>query len=316
MEFIQTVLDFFLHLDQHLFTMIVDYGVWIYLILFLIIFVETGLVVMPFLPGDSLLFAAGTFCAGVIGASGESAQLNLWLILGLLTVAAILGDTLNYTLGKNIGLKILNWKIGDKQLVNPKYIIETLFKRKYIERKKKNILATTTGIELIGTINDELLKSPELTGEWEFKLRKIERGEYEANQFKDELVTMVTELTRKVINEKAKIISFKDEVLPSEKKEKAVRKSPVIIWEEENCPKCRENKLIKGKTAVGCSNFKGCGFKVPFILFGKKLTEKQIQDVVMKGKSSKLKGFTEHPNQLTEGVIRLGENALAELTAD
>ncbi|MGZ5210068.1 MAG: hypothetical protein ACXWB1_04190, partial [Kaistella sp.] len=96
MEFIQTVLDFFLHLDQHLFTMIVDYGVWIYLILFLIIFVETGLVVMPFLPGDSLLFAAGTFCAGVIGASGESAQLNLWLILGLLTVAAILGDTLNY----------------------------------------------------------------------------------------------------------------------------------------------------------------------------------------------------------------------------
>ncbi|MGZ5262515.1 MAG: DNA topoisomerase 3 [Kaistella sp.] len=194
-------------------------------------------------------------------------------------------------------------------------IIETLFKRKYIERKKKNILATTTGIELIGTINDELLKSPELTGEWEFKLRKIERGEYEANQFKDELVTMVTELTRKVINEKAKIISFKDEVLPSEKKEKVVRKSPVIIWEEENCPKCRENKLIKGKTAVGCSNFKGCGFKVPFILFGKKLTEKQIQDVVMKGKSSKLKGFTEHP-QLTEGFIRLGENALAELTAD
>ena len=59
MEFIQTVLDFFLNLDQHLFTMIIDYGVWIYLILFLIIFVETGLVVMPFLPGDSLLFAAG-----------------------------------------------------------------------------------------------------------------------------------------------------------------------------------------------------------------------------------------------------------------
>lgn len=125
MEFFQTVLDFFLNLDQHLFTMIVDYGVWIYLILFLIIFVETGLVVMPFLPGDSLLFAAGTFCAGVVGASGETAHLNLWLILGLLTVAAILGDTLNYALGKNIGLKILNWKIGEKQLVNPKYIAQT-----------------------------------------------------------------------------------------------------------------------------------------------------------------------------------------------
>lgn len=125
MEFFTSVLDFFMNLDKHLFTMIMDYGVWIYLILFLIIFVETGLVVMPFLPGDSLLFAAGTFCAGVIGASGEMASLNLWLVLGLLFVAAVLGDTVNYFLGKNVGLKILNWKIGDKQLVNPKYIDQT-----------------------------------------------------------------------------------------------------------------------------------------------------------------------------------------------
>lgn len=125
MELIQSILDFFLNLDKHLFTMIVDYGLWIYLILFLIIFVETGLVVMPFLPGDSLLFAAGTFCAGVIGASGDVASLNLWLVLGLLFVAAVLGDSLNYYLGKNIGLKILGWKIGEKQLVNPKYIAQT-----------------------------------------------------------------------------------------------------------------------------------------------------------------------------------------------
>ncbi len=125
MEFLQTVLDFFLNLDKHLFTMIMDYGLWIYLILFLIIFVETGLVVMPFLPGDSLLFAAGTFCAGVIGASGETASLNLWLILALLTIAAILGDTLNYYLGKNVGLRMLSLKLGDKQLVNPKYIDQT-----------------------------------------------------------------------------------------------------------------------------------------------------------------------------------------------
>lgn len=125
MEIIQSVLDFFLNLDKHLFTMIVDYGLWIYLILFLIIFVETGLVVMPFLPGDSLLFAAGTFCAGVIGASGEVASLNLWLVLGLLFIAAVLGDSLNYYLGKNVGLKILGWKLGEKQLVNPKYIAQT-----------------------------------------------------------------------------------------------------------------------------------------------------------------------------------------------
>lgn len=125
MEFLQSVLDFFLNLDQHLFTMIVDYGVWIYLILFLIIFVETGLVVMPFLPGDSLLFAAGTFCAGVIGSTGETASLNLWLILALLTVAAITGDSLNYYLGKNLGLKMLNWKFRGNRLVNPKYIEQT-----------------------------------------------------------------------------------------------------------------------------------------------------------------------------------------------
>ncbi|MEC5394418.1 DedA family protein [Bergeyella sp. RCAD1439] len=125
MEFLHSVLDFFLHLDQHLHTMIVDYGVWIYLILFLIIFVETGLVVMPFLPGDSLLFAAGTFCAGIVGSQGEAASLNLWLVLGLLTLAAILGDSLNYTLGKNVGLKILNWKFRGKPMVNPKYIEQT-----------------------------------------------------------------------------------------------------------------------------------------------------------------------------------------------
>ncbi len=125
MEFLQSVLDFFLHLDQHLHTMIVDYGPWIYLILFLIIFVETGLVVMPFLPGDSLLFAAGAFCAGVVGADGHTASLNLWLVLGLLTVAAILGDSLNYYLGKNVGLKMLQLNFRGKPLVNRKYIEQT-----------------------------------------------------------------------------------------------------------------------------------------------------------------------------------------------
>ncbi|MCB4235246.1 hypothetical protein LDL59_09500 [Kaistella anthropi] len=82
-------------------------------------------------------------------------------------------------------------------------------------------MATTTGVELIDTIEDELLKSPELTGEWEFKLRKIEKGEYEAAQFKDELIQMVNELTRKVISEKAKIISFQNEEKELPKKEKS-----------------------------------------------------------------------------------------------
>ncbi len=124
-DMLKGFLDFFLHLDEHLFTMIKEYGIWIYVILFLIIFIETGLVVMPFLPGDSLLFAAGTFCAGVVKTNGDSAQLNLLLVLGLLFSAAVLGDSLNYWSGKNIGLRVLKWKIKDTPLVNPKHVEKT-----------------------------------------------------------------------------------------------------------------------------------------------------------------------------------------------
>ncbi len=124
MTLLKDFLDFFLHLDVHLFALIQDYGTWIYGILFLIIFVETGLVVMPLLPGDSLLFAAGTFCAGVIQ-DGEKAELNLFIVLALLIVAAILGDGLNYFLGKTIGLKALTWKVGNRQIVQQKYIDQT-----------------------------------------------------------------------------------------------------------------------------------------------------------------------------------------------
>ena len=195
-------------------------------------------------------------------------------------------------------------------------IIETLFRRKYIERKKKNIFATSTGVELIDTIQDELLKSPELTGEWELKLRKIERGEYDAALFKEELIAMVTQLTKKVINEKPKVISFQEEMKPKEKKVPSPRKTSAIIWENEDCPKCKHTKLMKGKTAIGCSNYKSCGFKVPLVVFGKKLTEKQIQDIIIKGKSSKLKGFTEHPQILTEAVLRLNSDFDIELKTE
>jgi DNA topoisomerase III len=183
-------------------------------------------------------------------------------------------------------------------------IIETLFKRKYIEKKKKNLFATTTGIDLIDTIEDELLKSPELTGEWESKLRKIEKGEYEAQQFKGELIEMVSILVKKVVDGKGKTISLHEEK-PEKEKEKKIRTKSEIIWEEILCPKCKTSKLMKGKTAIGCADFKNCGFKVPFDIFGKKLPEKQIQDLILKGKTSKLKGFTTHPENLTEGMVVL-----------
>lgn len=117
LQALKDFIDFFLHLDEHLAQMIADYGPWIYVILFCIIFVETGLVVMPLLPGDTLLFAAGTFAA--IG------DLNIFFLLALLFAAAVLGDTVNYYLGKHFGLKVLQWKIRGRQIVKQKYIDQT-----------------------------------------------------------------------------------------------------------------------------------------------------------------------------------------------
>ena len=194
-------------------------------------------------------------------------------------------------------------------------IIETLFKRQYIERKKKNLVATSTGIQLIDVIEDEVLKSPELTGEWELKLRKIESGEYEANQFKDELIEMIKELTKKVVDGKAKAFTLheeKAEVKEKPKREPTVKKE-LQTWEETKCPKCKAHNLMKGKTAVGCTDFKNCGFKIPFEIFGKKLSEKQLLDLILKGKTSKLKGFTTHPESLSEGIISLSPEFLTVL---
>ena len=124
MDLINQLIDFILHLDAHLFALIMDYGNWIYLILFMIVFVETGLVVMPLLPGDSLLFAAGTFCAGVVQ-NGQTAELSLWIVIPLLCSAAFIGDNLNYYIGKNIGLKVMQWKIRGRQIVKQSYIDKT-----------------------------------------------------------------------------------------------------------------------------------------------------------------------------------------------
>lgn len=186
-------------------------------------------------------------------------------------------------------------------------IIETLFKRKYIEKKRKNLIATQTGIQLIDVIDDEVLKSPELTGEWEFKLRKIESGEYEANTFKEELIAMVTDLTKKVIDSKGKSFVFEEEKPKEKKKTEPAPKKELQSWEEMQCPKCRQNHLMKGKTAVGCSDFKNCGFKAPFEIFGKKITEKQLMDLIVKGKTSKLKGFNSHPQSVAEGVLSFSD---------
>ncbi len=174
-------------------------------------------------------------------------------------------------------------------------IIETLFRRKYIEKKKKNLFATPTGMDLIDTIQNELLKSPELTGVWERKLRQIEKGTYDPLLFKQELIQMVTDLTYEVKSSQSRIISVVD--TPATKqapvKKEATPKPPkeVQLPEHLDCPKCQKRRIIKGNTAYGCPDFKDCGFKIPFEIFGKKLSDKQIVDLILKQKTGKIKGL-------------------------
>jgi membrane-associated protein len=103
MDFISKMIDLFLHIDEYLGQIITQYGTATYVLLFLVIFIETGLVVFPFLPGDSLLFAAGTFASPALAAAGEKPPLNIVVLIVILCSAAILGDTTNYWIGHKIG---------------------------------------------------------------------------------------------------------------------------------------------------------------------------------------------------------------------
>lgn len=162
-------------------------------------------------------------------------------------------------------------------------IIETLFRRQYIRRQRKTIVATATGVELIGIIREELLKSAELTGIWEKKLRQIEHHEYSATQFVDELKAMVNELVLDVLRDNShRHVSVADpsaaqQVVkklqakadakdaadaPTEKDAKPRRR---VIRAGSICPECGIGKVIKGNTAYGCSRWKeGCNWRKPF----------------------------------------------------
>ena len=153
-------------------------------------------------------------------------------------------------------------------------IIETLFKRNYIKKIRKSIEPTPTGIELIGLIREDLLKSAELTGIWEKKLREIEQHKYEARQFLDELKQMVTEIVTTVMmdnsnrrvaatvmEEKPKKTTPKKAIKP---KKEAVPENPDAIIGQP-CPLCGKGHIIKGKTAYGCSEWRnGCGWRKAF----------------------------------------------------
>jgi len=137
MELIAHAIDLFLHLDRHLGALIADYGGWTYLILFLIVFCETGLVVTPFLPGDSLLFAAGAFAA--LG------SLDPWWLFLLLSLAAILGDTVNYWIGKAIGPRAFS---GDLRFLKKRHLDRT---REFYERHGGKTIVLARFIPIIRT---------------------------------------------------------------------------------------------------------------------------------------------------------------------
>ena len=169
-------------------------------------------------------------------------------------------------------------------------IIETLFKRHYIRRERKNLLPTPTGVELIGIIREELLKSCELTGIWEKKLRDIEHRNYDAQQFVNELKIQITEIVNEVLSDNSnrhititteddlkKTIAQKKAATPKAKAQTVAKASnateptvaPTLQTDDsivgKPCPQCKQGVVIKGKGAYGCSNWKaGCKFRLPF----------------------------------------------------
>ncbi|PSR56898.1 DNA topoisomerase III [Adhaeribacter arboris] len=293
-------------------------------------------------------------------------------------------------------------------------IIETLFKREYIRKEKKKILPTQMGIDLIGIIKNPTLKSPELTGHWEKKLRQIENGNFPPEAFLTELKTLVQEMVREVKSDRTVLAIETKLVTAAETTTKPTAKSgeskqrnapdkatspsfgpcpacktghvikgsqaygcsrwkegctfrlPITFGEKEipgkaiqallakgktpvlknlilpapagktdaqlildenltlqaqpvekklatdpfaKCPKCQSGKILKGKAAYGCSRFReGCSFVVPFVVAGKTLSEKNVVDILVKGKTPKLKGFTStKTGNKFEAVLKMNE---------
>ena len=172
-------------------------------------------------------------------------------------------------------------------------IIETLFKRGYIERRRKSIAPTAAGTDLIATIRDDLLKSAKLTGLWENKLRRIERGDYSPAEFIDELKEMLARIVAEVMNDNSGHRIEVEQNKPGEKKTgekksagkktaagdkpRAPRRKPVRSLEEIPCPACGKGHILRGRTAYGCSCYSdGCTFRLSFDEAAPDLTPAQL----------------------------------------
>ncbi len=171
-------------------------------------------------------------------------------------------------------------------------IIETLFKRHYIKKERKSLVATPAGCQLIDIIHEELLKSAKLTGLWENKLRKIERGEFSAQQFIEELKTMVGEIVLNVLrdNTGTSIVVENNDEKKSKKKgkdtatgEKKTRAPRIKSYDQIVCPVCGKGHIVKGKTAFGCSEYRnGCQTLFPFTDYPADLTPARLNQALKK----------------------------------
>ena len=185
-------------------------------------------------------------------------------------------------------------------------IIETLFRRQYIVRNKKQVLPTPTGIQLIDTIQNDLVKSAELTGSWEKQLKDIEKGTCSAASFINNMKRMVATLVDEVRSESRQANISHAGSVPKEVAK--VEKKKVIGILAEACPKCKKGILIKGKSAYGCSDYKaGCTFLLPYTFADKKISENQYLRLLQKGSTVNLKDFKINSGAV-EGLLRFDDN--------
>ena len=179
-------------------------------------------------------------------------------------------------------------------------IIETLFKRRYIRKERKSLSATQAGVQLIDTIHEPLLKSAKLTGLWESKLRQIERGQYSAAQFIDELKQMVGEIVLNVLRDNSGGSIVVEQELRSKPKAPAgaaaekprkPRAPRIRSIGEIVCPQCGKGHIVKGRTAYGCSEYRsGCPLRLPFDTYPADLTPAQLRRAIARNYQAGSKG--------------------------
>ena len=248
------------------------------------------------------------------------------------------------TAGRNVDDEELRQAMKENGIGRPSTraaIIETLFKRNYVTREKKRLVPTPTGVELIGLIRNPTLKSAELTGQWEKKLRQIESGELTGEQFLGELTQLVQDMVGEVKQDRSgrarsagpaaspltatpSPSPFPDGegglVSNSSLKLKSSSPSPsgkglgdgVAVRGPGgdaglgSCPACATGHILRGKTAFGCSRFReGCAFRLPTEFLGKKLTDPQLKALLTKGRTPLIKGFTAPDGSKLDAALRL-----------